>query len=507
MPPAPESLQAARQALTQRDLQRARKHLDLANRAAPMGSPVAQEVARLHIACTAAEEFWKQIAELIAQLQPGQEIVGPSKTKAVVKAVSSNSFQIEIDGKEYKFTWKTIPIQLALLLFSLRKEPTSPEGLLPKASAMIFDPQGDLAEAERLIQEAIAAKIPNAEIFIEELKLAQATRLVSSQPPPQEPEKTPPEKTQPLPKEEPKPPEPPPKPERLPIPDAEAQQKALAEIHQLFERDYKAAQKPEEKSKLAETLYRLATETRDNPVAQYMLFVEARNLALESGNKNILDRTLRRIAQNFEVDLAELSAGVFEEAAKRGRSPAANQAAAQVALDLANEAFGRDKLPEAIRLAQAAGELARKASDSLTVKKAVALRRRYEEFQPRYQAFLKAAQTLQTNPEDPEANLAYGFYLCFAKQEWPSGLRHLSKGNDPLLKTLAEEELKLTGPPNTTSMVVLGDKWWDASNSVSTETTREAYRARAAYWYRRAQPHLSGLTKTRIERRLQELAQ
>jgi|GEM_PF-1430100 hypothetical protein len=528
LPPASESLRAVRQALVQRDLEAARKHLELANRAAPMGSPVAQEVARLHIVCTELEEFWKAVAEALQELRPGKQFVfGPFQQQAVVKAVSKDSFRIEIEGNEQTFTLKTMPIDLARALVESRLLRRA-EGAVTLAAPLIFDPQGDLAQAERLIQDALAKQIPHAEQLAEELKLARSARLTSTVPslpptketpgqPTPSPKETPsekPETSKPesLPKSEPpkppdKPPEEPSKPARLPIPAPEAQQKALAQIRELFERDYKAAQKPEEKSKLAETLYKLGTETRDNPAAQYMLFVEARNLALESGNKHILDRSLRKIAQNFEVDLAELSAAVFEEAAKRSRPTTANQAAAQVAADLASEAFARDKLPEAIRLAQAARELAGKASDTLTVKRAAALRRRYEDFLPRYEAFLKAGQTLQSNPDDPDANLAYGFYLCFAKQEWPAGLRHLSKANDPVLKALADAELKLIGARDISGMVAVGDKWWEAAASISNETTREAYRARAAYWYRQAQPYLSGLTKTRVERRLQELNQ
>ena len=514
LPPAGKSLRAVRQALAQRDTTLARKHLDFAQRMAPMGSPEAAEASRLNIVCMALEEFWKAAADALAGLQAGEKLLlGPSKQEVLVTAISGDKQKLEIslDGQKQWVTLKDMPIELALAL-ARRKLPDNPSSLLAQIAALLWDPQADLAEAERLLQEAISKNVFQAEEFVEELKLAQATRpkgptppemIPGSKPPPEKPPApTPPEQP---PKPEPKPEQPPPKPSRHPVPDSETQQKILAEIRQIFDREYKAAQKPEEKAKLADTLYRQGTETRDNPPAQYMLFMEARNLALESGHKDVLDRSLRRIAQNFDVDLTELSAAFFEEAAKRGRLAPANKAAAQVALELAQEAFAKDKLAEAVRLAQAAGEMARKASDSLTVKKATAIRRRFEDFLPRYEAFRKAEQTLQTNPDAPEANLAYGSYLCFAKQEWAAGLRHLAKGNHPGLKTLAE--LELASPKEPPKMVELGDKWWEAADSVASETLKDAYRARAGYWYRRVQSHVSGLTKTRVDRRLQELAQ
>lgn len=513
LPPARDSLQAVRRALAQRDIPSARKYLDWAQRMAPMGSPEAAEAARLNIAIIALEDFWKAAAEALSHLRIDEKILlEPSKQEVLITGVSEDKQKLEIalDGQKRWVTLQDMPIGLALVL-ARRKLPDNPSALLAQGAALLFDSQGDLAEAERLLQEAIAKKVFQAEEFAEELKVAQAARSKApppemgpgSKPPPEKPPEPKPE--QPPPKPEPKPEQPPPKPLKHPIPDPETQQKMLAEIRQIFEKEYKAAQKPDEKAKLADLLYRQGTETRDNPPAQYMLFVEARNLALESGNKDVLDRSLRRIAHNFEVDFVEFGAAFFEEAAKRGRTAPANKAAAQIALDLAQEAFGKDKLAEAVRLAASALEMARKASDSLTIKKAAAVRRKLEDFQPRYEAFLKASAQLQTNPDDPDANLAYGSYLCFAKQEWPSGLRHLAKGNHPALKALAD--LELAAPTEYPKMVELGDKWWEAADTTANETLKEAYRARAGYWYRRVQSHVSGLTKTRVDRRLQELAQ
>ncbi len=506
LPPARESLQAVRQALSRRDIASARQFLESAQRMAPIGSSEDDEVARLRHVCSALEEFWKAVAEALHELRPGEKVfIGLSKQKEelLVKSVSADSLQVESHGRERSFTMETMPIGLCLAL-AQGKLPDHPSALLNQAAALLFDPEADPAEAEALIQQAIEKNVSQAELFAEELKLAQSARSSVS---PKEP--GPSEK--PLEKPpEPSPPSQPvvpakPTPSRHPVPDPETQEKMLTEIRQIFDREYKSASKPEEKAKLADTLFRQGMDTRDNPPAQYMLFVEARNLAFEVGRGDILEQSIRRIAQNFEVDLIQSAVEVFEEAAKRSRSAAANKIAAQSALLFAQEAFMQDKLDQAIRLAQLANELARKATDSLTIKKAVALRRQFEDFKPRYEAFVQAGKQLQTKPDDPEANLTYGSYLCFAKNEWPAGLRHLAKGKDPTLKALAEAEL--SAPRQPLEILALGDKWWQASESVSNATLKEAYRTRAAYWYRRVQHHVSGLTKTRVERRLQEVAQ
>lgn len=525
LPPARESLQEVRQALARRDIASAQQFLDFAQRKAPIGSSEADEVARLHLVCSALEEFWRAVAEALQELRPGEKIVvdipgyigfSPGDRQKLppgekifvglellVKAVSPDRVQVENYGRVHSFTMKTMPIRLALAL-AQRKLPDHPSALLNQAAALLFDPQAEPAEAEALIQQAIEKKVAQAELFAEELKLAQSARssVSAKEPGPSEkPLEKPPEPSPPSQPEVPAKPTP----SRHPVPDPETQEKMLAEIRQIFDREYKSATKLEEKAKLADTLFRQGKETLDHPSAQYMLFVEARNLALEVGRGDILEQSIRRTAENFEVDLIQNAVEVFEEAAKRSRSAAANKIAAQSALVFAQEAFTQDKLDQAIRLAQLANELARKATDSLTIKKAVALRRQFEDFKPRYEAFVQAGKQLQTNPDDPEANLSYGSYLCFAKDEWQAGLRHLAKGKDPTLKALAEAEL--SAPRQHSEMLALGDKWWQASESVGNATLKEAYRTRAAYWYRRVQRYVSGLTKTRVERRLQELAQ
>ena len=41
----------------------------------------------------------------------------------------------------------------------------------------------------------------------------------------------------------------------------------------------------------------------------------------------------------------------------------------------------------------------------------------------------EAMETLKGKPDDPEANLIAGKYLCLAKGDWPNGLPMLAKSS------------------------------------------------------------------------------
>ena len=62
------------------------------------------------------------------------------------------------------------------------------------------------------------------------------------------------------------------------------------------------------------------------------------------------------------------------------------------------------------------------------------------------------------------------------------------------------------GPASTSpeGMLALADAWYDAGK-LATSTFRDHYRDRAAYWYRRAVNGLSGLPKTRVQKRLDDI--
>lgn len=482
LPPAPESIRAVRAALAARDVEAARRHVELARQAAAPLSDEAREAACLAALGASLDAFWKAAAAALQEVKPGERVAAAG-AQGDVTSVSADGLVVNVAGQERQFTLKNMPGDLALAL-ARRKLPAGAGGLVPRAAMLVFDPAGDLAEADRLCQDAIAQGAPAAAELAEELKLAQAARGTV--------------------KVEPKP-GPEPKSDRLPVPDEAAQQKVLAEVKEVFAKEYAAAAKPEERGKLAATLFKQGTDTRDNPTARYVLLVEARGAALDAGDRDLVDRAMRAIARYFEVDLVDMAAEVFAEAARRGRSAAANKTMAQAALDMAKTASTQDRPEQATALAEAAIAMARKGGDMGAVKKAVAARRQFDDLKQRYQAFVAAGKALEQDPDDPQASLQRGAYLCFVKDDWPAGLALLAKGSDPVLKALAEAET--AAPRQPADRVALADKWWDAAEAAPDENTKDRYRARAGHWYEQALPGVTGLTKTKVQRRLDEIRQ
>ena len=131
--------------------------------------------------------------------------------------------------------------------------------------------------------------------------------------------------------------------------------------------------------------------------------------------------------------------------------------------------------------------------------------------QRQHREYLEAEKVLGERPDDPQANLTAGRYLCLVEGDFARALPMLRKGNDAMLVALAEAELTqlalaeagVTRPTEIVDMVALGDRWWEASAEVKA-ADRRSFQSRAVSWYQRALPDLSGLTRVAIQRRIEE---
>jgi hypothetical protein len=117
-----------------------------------------------------------------------------------------------------------------------------------------------------------------------------------------------------------------------------------------------------------------------------------------------------------------------------------------------------------------------------------------------YNEAKKFLETLAENPKDPEANAKVGRYRCFIKGDWKSGLPMLAKGSDAALQALATKEL--AGAKGADEQVSVGDGWWTLGESL-TGVAKAQTQMHARTWYSQALPALKGLSKARVEKRVQ----
>ena len=78
----------------------------------------------------------------------------------------------------------------------------------------------------------------------------------------------------------------------------------------------------------------------------------------------------------------------------------------------------------------------------------------------------------------------------------------LALGNDETLKALAIADI--TGASAATAQVKLGNSWWELAEK-SKGTSKTHIQRRAAHWYQKAMPSLTGLAKSVTQKRLSQI--
>ena len=80
---------------------------------------------------------------------------------------------------------------------------------------------------------------------------------------------------------------------RIPVPGEQAIAEALKLVRNVYQADY-AKKKSAEQVEFAKKLLLAAVETKDDPTARYVMYCEARDLAIKAGDVNLAPRRRRR---------------------------------------------------------------------------------------------------------------------------------------------------------------------------------------------------------------------
>jgi hypothetical protein len=291
---------------------------------------------------------------------------------------------------------------------------------------------------------------------------------------------------------------------KQPVPSEAAQAQAMNLVKEVFGADYAKATSLEAKQALAKTLLEKARATRDNLTDRFVLLKLCRDIATQGLDGLTAFQAVDAIAESFEIDPVEMKAAVLKHGATRATSPLQHKRLMQVALWLVDAAIAEDNYVVAKQLCELAAAEATAAGDASTKGLAIKLAADVENvLAALYEKAQNAAAMLNADPVNPEANAAFGKYLCFVKGDWDRGILMLALGGDPALKALAQKELEELSPPPPEQ---IGDDWWTLAEKEDGAIKKQG-QARAGYWYRTALPRLSGLSKERVAKRLESIGE
>jgi hypothetical protein len=290
---------------------------------------------------------------------------------------------------------------------------------------------------------------------------------------------------------------------KLAPPSAQAQKNAETLIRSVFKDEY-ARKTPEGQQALAKKLIQQARETNVDPVARYVLFREAIDLASRSGDFLRALEAGDLLADLYEVDKLSLKVQALVDGSSALKSPEAAKSFAETCMSVVEAAMAADRPDDAKALAGKAEAAAKAAKDPGLVTRVQKQKREVESLAAEVQKGKAAETTLKTTPDDPAANLAFGKYLL-AKGAADRALAHLAKGSDPGFKAAAEADLAAAKDPLAQAQAQAGNAWWDLAEKEPAGPTRKALQERARGCYEAAISQMTGLARAAIEKRLDAL--
>lgn len=249
--------------------------------------------------------------------------------------------------------------------------------------------------------------------------------------------------------------------EKKPTPDNATLEKQRKSVKERFKVEITKARKPEAKASVARTIVE-QSDMADDDVEKFAMLAEAISLAGQSGDLELALQVAKTLSDQFDVKNLEWKERAAAAVGSATLSLELEQASALLAqfVAIANEAVAADEYVVAVNVMKSAAEMLKKPAfkplrddANFMVKQLTAQREAFD-------ATTNAREKLVLDPEDPAANLAWGRFVCFYKQDRENGLKLMSKGNDKVWAPIALREL--SPPQSANDWLQLGDDWLQA---------------------------------------------
>jgi len=337
--------------------------------------------------------------------------------------------------------------------------------------------------------------------LIRDSKVAITGAFVDKAPPAKKPE-SPPDPTAP--------PPPPPAPpvdvsKRAPVPDPAKQKEAEKAVRDLFKDQY-ALKGIAERRGFVRKLLEQASQNASDPVAQWVLYREARDVAVQCADVRAALESVELTARVFDVEPLAMKVQTLAASDKAARVPADFLELARAQDALVDDLVRVDQYDAAVRTASAAQANARKSNDPAFAAKMAVRSKDVGEAKTLFDGLKRTLEALARNSDDPAGNAEMGKYLCYAKGNWELGLRFMVKGSDAALKALAEKEMAALGK-STADQLAAADGWYELGEKEKSTLRRIQILRHAAELYEAASMDATGLNRARIDKRLESIDQ
>jgi WD40 repeat protein len=284
-----------------------------------------------------------------------------------------------------------------------------------------------------------------------------------------------------------------------PLPDKKAQDTALKLVLDIFGDDLESATTNEKKLKLAAQLFQQGKEVKDDAAVRYVCYREARDLAAKANETGLALSIVDELSRNYDVDALLLKADVLGLAVAAATDKETGLALVDTIRPLLAEAIDQDHYKAAHQLGEAIVNAAKKSSKLSLV---LELQKRVEEIKGIEKGFGRVQGYLdrvQKNPDDGEANLELGKYFGYQKKRWDKALKYFASCDNDAIKQLSRRDLQ--DLKDAKDQLALADGWWEQAGK-EKDPAKLAIQLRAMFWYDKVLPTLSGLNRTKAQKRI-----
>jgi hypothetical protein len=287
-------------------------------------------------------------------------------------------------------------------------------------------------------------------------------------------------------------------------PSEEQLAEASSIVRDLYDREFKNAKLDKDKRDFAKKLIEDVERIEADSAGRFVLLRAARDIAAKAGDVTVAIDACDRLGREFRVDLLSMKLKVLEQAVVNLAADTELAPLYDNSLKLGDEALKLDDFKAAQSLYRLAMNAARRGRSAEREYQINLRESDLRETRVAYQRITDHVHTLVRAPEDPTANAAVGRYYLLLKRDWERGLPMVARGDNALLRKLAEADL--AQPTNAEAMVAVGDQWWDFAEKLSVDTEKTSGRIRSLHWYEAALPMLgASLQKIRVEKRVAEI--